>query len=69
MNIETNFYTEVCNAQEPLEEKVICEKYNKNYKKVRNCINTAMKIDMMSSNNSKEIFHNRIINELQKHHL
>lgn len=60
-----NFYTEICNAKEFSEEKEICIKYNKDYKKVRACINHAMKIDMMSYNNSTEIFHRRIIEQLK----
>lgn len=64
-----DFYTEICNAEEISEEKEICERYSKDYKKVRACINYAMKMDMMSSNKNKDIFHQRIIFELQKKHL
>ena len=64
-----DFYTEICDASEISQEKEICERYNKDYKTVRSCINHAMKIDMMSANSSREIFHQRIIAELKKHHL
>lgn len=67
MNNTDEFYKEICNAEELEQEKEICARYNMNFKKVRTCINTAMKQHMMSSSNSREVFHSMIINELKRH--
>jgi len=64
-----NFYTEICNAKELHEEKAICIKYDKDFKKVRKCINIAMKQHMMSSLTSTKDFHELIINHLNQNKL
>jgi hypothetical protein len=60
-----DFYTEICQAKELADEKMICQKYQKDYQMVRKCINIAMKIDMMSSNTDIKVFHQRIIDQLK----
>ena len=63
------FYTEICNASTLEEEEEICLKYNKDFKKVTNCINNAMTQHMSSSSNSKSEFHEMIIAELKTKNL
>lgn len=64
--MEQNFYTQICNASELEEENLICKKFDKDFKKVRKCINTAMKQHMMSPSNSKEYFHKLIVAQLKQ---
>jgi len=63
--VEKTFYQEICEATELSEEREICQRYEKDFRKVRSCINAAMKEDMMSTNTSREVFHSRIVEKLK----
>jgi len=63
------FYQKFMDCTEIADEKDICNKYNVNHRKCRNILNHQMKIDMMSSNTSKQIFQERVINVLKTNNL
>lgn len=65
VHYETEFYKEICNASELSEEKEICLRYDKGFKKVRSAINEAMKTHMMSCSNDIGVFQQMIIIELK----
>ena len=64
--MESDFYKEFVAADEEEDMKAVCKKYNKDYKIAKQALIAATKIDMASTNTSKEVYHARIIEWLRK---
>jgi predicted DNA-binding protein YlxM (UPF0122 family) len=59
------FYQKFMDCSEIDDEKTVCNKYNVNHEKCRAVLNHQMKIDMMSTNKSRQAFQERVINALK----
>jgi hypothetical protein len=66
---QEEFYKDICEASTREEEAKVCIAYHKPYRKVRTCIEDAIKEHGLSFQNDKVSFHKMIIKNLKNERL